>query len=357
MKNFSRLALSKAYASHTKLNFMAGQVPQGTASFGRVLDLDDEARLNVLDRIGPKPNAERATCLRASGEALLLQERDEEAAHDLAAAIAFSGNFSEQRDFDKVLAPVVERDSVIVTQVAYNYFPIFEIWYRAMQRLGVHNILLIALDPLTVEKARSAGIHYWYLPIFGFQKSVRRLIWTETLKVRQKILNAGVNYLHSDADAIWQRDVRAQVLNHKTDFVTSMAQGTPKSALESWGFVMCLGFYFCRSNQRTRAIYDRYIEMTAALGHDQNGLNQLLFEQGLTWTPAGEGLLHGTCSDNGISVTAIPQEIVARPKDLQAVQKTGVMHPVLSRQSIIGKIELLKEFGVDVGRPESRFTL
>lgn len=347
LKSFLRNALSRVYSLRAWISFRRNDVPSGVAAFHRALDLCDDARLDLLNRVGPKPDPSRQGELRRSGEAYLVQEKEDAASASLAAAIALSGRFTEQRRIDQILAPVAEDDNLIITQVAYNYFPIFELWYRNMRRLGITNILLIALDPLTAQRAEEMGIAHYYLPIFGFQKSVRRLIWSETLKVRQNILAAGVNYLHSDADAIWLQDVRPMVFSQESDFVTSIAGGTPKSALDKWGFVMCLGFYACRSNPQTRALYPHYIEKSTALGHDQNGLNQIFIDHGMAWAESADGFLRTESATLGISATALPETCVARPKTPTHDLETGVMHPVLSAKTIMGKLDLLRQCNID----------
>lgn len=353
LKIIMRRVLSVLHEVRAFFSFFLGAIEPGVKYFQRALDLNDEARLDILERIGPSPDTDLKNKYLVSGETLLMQGEDHRAGKDFAAAIVLSGSFSEYRSLEKMLTPIVDNDNLIITQVAYNYFPIFEIWYYAMQRLGVHNILLIALDPLTAERAKELGVTCYFLPIFGFQKSARRLIWTETLKVRQEILNLGVNYLHSDADAIWLKDVREQIFQHDTDFVTSIAYGTPKLAMESWGFVMCLGFYYCRSNENTRAVYRKYIELSAALGHDQNGLNQLFLDSDIKWN-SRHGMLHrGECPLLDLSVTAVPWDVVARPRDLsQLPVDTGVIHPVLSYPTIVDKIRVLSEFGADTKNVE-----
>jgi len=349
IKNAARLALSKIFESGARNKFRTGKVREGVEFFQRALDLNDNARLDLLERIGPQPDATMEKQFVESGEGHLLNGEDQQAGKDFSAAIALSGSFTEHRNLEKTIRPLTENDNLIVTQVAINYFPIFEIWYRNMMRLGIRNILLIALDPLAAKRAEERDIPFWYLPIFGFQKSVRRLIWTDTLKVRQKILNLGVNYLHSDADAIWLADARSDVFDQRADIVSSTALGTPQSALDAWGFVLCLGFYSVRSTEYTRAMYDRYIEYTKSLGHDQNGLNQMLLDYGFEWRLQNDGFSHGSSDKLAVSVTALPQRIVARPQKLSEWSTTKVLHPVLSASTIAAKIGILKNFGIDAG--------
>ena len=354
MKSLLRYILFRFHALIAKIDFYIGRLQSGTHHFQRALDLNDAARLDLLESIGPRVDETKADGFRQSGEIKLMKGQDEAAGQDFAAAIVLSGSFREARALDRVIAPVVSSDNLIITQVAYNYYPIFDVWYGNMRKLGITNILLIALDPLTLARARAEGIACWYLPIFGFQKSVRRLIWTQTLKIRRDILNTGVNYLHSDADAIWLKDVRESVFRHQTDFVTSRARGTPPSAMEKWGFVMCLGFYYCRSNDKTRAFYDTYIEYSAQLGHDQNGLNQLFLDSAIDWHTLKDQSIHGNIPALDLTVTVIPETIVARPVDLLQPLITSVIHPVLSAPNIIGKMCLLQDFGVEMA-PEGAF--
>lgn len=264
-----------------------------------------------------------------------------------ATAIALSGNYSETKKLDQMLNRIAPDNTVIITQLANNFFPIFEIWYSHFKKFQLKNLLVIALDSVVYERVRDMGIEVYLLPIYNYQTGIRHILWHETVKFRKKINDMGVNYIHTDIDAIWLNNPVGIINSLPGDIVSSIAYGVPPNVLKEWGFVMCLGFYAMRSSDATRRIYNKYIKYTQRYGHDQNGLNQLLMENEVIWRNREFGYKQGWCEQLCLNIDLIPDDVISRdPMLMKNETRPFVFHPLLEGAGIAGKIIQLRGYGL-----------
>lgn len=323
----------------------AGQQDAAIVAFRQAFDLNALTPLHVYEALQSSvvtsaQHVEKAETLQLAGD-------EKRAAEHYALAIAHAGHYRESVDLDQLLQQVVVDNQVVITQFAINYFPMFEIWYRHFKQCGGNNLLVIALDPVVYRKVRDMGVAAYLLPVFNFQVGIRDILWLETVKFRQKLIECGVDYVHSDLDAVWFENPLASVRQHKADIVASIGYGTPKYVVDAWGFVMCLGFYQMRSNEHTRKLYPEYIKYTAACGHDQNGLNTLLLERGTHWRKEAGDLWQGSCDALQLQLTVLPDSMISRQETVYTGdQRPLVVHPLLEGKSMVGKLAQLARAGI-----------
>ena len=107
-------------------------------------------------------------------------------------------------------------------------------------------------------------------------KSVKKTIIFRVLrpKLWRALADSGRDFIHSDADAFWLQDPRPWLMQH-TEFDLLISQGTTKPLAQFYQhrFVLCAGFFFCRSNVRTQNYFQR-VEVADKV--DQNIMNLLL---------------------------------------------------------------------------------
>lgn len=260
-------------------------------------------------------------------------------------AIIYSNNHSESNDLDILITKTAVDNNLIVSQLAINYYPMLEKWLVYFKKHDLKNLLIIALDPIVYKKVSDLGLQVYHLPIFAFQKNVKNILWYETVKFRQRIINSGVNYLHSDLDAFWLKNPYNFVTNLSGDIVSSIGYGTPRELVKNWGFVACLGFYYMKSNQNTRLFYNDYLKYTKRNKHDQDGLNTLLFENNIIWEDNNEYYLTGVSKSKKIEVSLIKDDIITRDASVFIKSTPNVFHPPLSGSDIFEKITMLEKFG------------
>ncbi len=323
----------------------AGNQPAALAVFRQAFDLNPSVPLAVYESL--RESGASSPGYTQQADALLKSGREAEANDQYRLAIATSGTYRETQDLDKLLQQVVGDNLVVITQLAINYFSMFEIWYRYFRKCGGTNLLVVALDPVVYRKLREMDVPVYLLPVFNFQAGIRDILWYETVRFRQRLIDMGVDYLHSDIDAFWLENPLGKVRTLKADIVASIGYGTPQYVVDDWGFVMCLGFYMMRSNAHTRKLYPSYIKYTRTCGHDQNGLNTLLWEQGTSWRPAPEGMLEGRCERLGLSLVVVPDQMISRQESAYVGEiKPLVVHPLLEGKSMVSKMEQLKKAGI-----------
>ena len=174
----------------------------------------------------------------------------------------------------------------------FNYRPTVWRWIKAARRASCAGWRIVCLDRDLVrwlqEHGAGAQAVYYYdvlpdAPRYDFAALQRNALMRALLPLRTRLFlhlaNAGRDFVHSDADAVWTRDPRRYMARHP-DFDLLISQGTrfPPEHYLRFGFVLCAGFFLCRSNERTRD----YFERVEALGRedvdDQRRMNHVLLQ-------------------------------------------------------------------------------
>ena len=83
-----------------------------------------------------------------------------------------------------------------------------------------------------------------------------RVLTPMRLKLFRVLIDQGFDFMHSDADAFWLRDPRPW-LAEQTGYDLLCSQGTdrPGTQYRTHHIVLCAGFFHCRANARTRALW------------------------------------------------------------------------------------------------------
>jgi hypothetical protein len=323
----------------------AGNQSAALTAFKQAFDLNPSVPLAVYESLGE--SAEGSSGYMQQADALMKAGSEAEANEKYKLAIAYSGNYRETRELDRLLQQVVDGNFVVITQLAINYFPMFELWYRYFRECDGRNLLVIALDPVVYRKIKDMGVPVYLLPVFNFQAGIRNILWYETVRFRKRLIDMGVDYLHSDIDAFWLENPVGKVRELKADIVASIGYGTPQYVVDDWGFVMCLGFYMMRSTEHTRKLYPSYLKYTRSWGHDQNGLNTLLWQQETTWQPAQNGLTEGRCERLGLNLAVLPDTMISRQESVYSGEaKPLVVHPLLEGKYMSDKLQQLAKAGI-----------
>lgn len=346
MGRFRRNCMAAGWVRRGRRLGAAGRRDEAVAALRQAFDLDPTTPLEVYEALPPMQELQELHVREA--ERLQGVGLDREADRHFADAIASAGPYRESGDLDDLLRRTVADDHVVITQLAINYFPMFERWHRYFASCNVRNLLVIALDPVVYRKVRDMGVPVYLLPVFNFQAGIRSVLWHETVKFRHRLIERGVDYVHSDIDAFWLQNPLPVVRRQRADIVASIAYGTPREVVDEWGFVMCLGFYAMRSNPVTRRLYPAYVRYTRDHGHDQNGLNTLLRERGANWQRDAEDVLQGRCKALDLTMAVLPDALISRQESVYASpRKPLVMHPLLAVEGMTAKMKMLSEAGIE----------
>ena len=238
---------------------------------------------------------------------------------------------------------------VIVVFANYQYARILENWIAAISRLGISNYMVVALDVRLHDYLKNNGV-----------KSVLREcdedlgnIWVHRVKVIQELLESGYDVIHSDADAVWLKNP-LDVYFHKPAYDVAFSQGThwPRDVHNVWGFVLCCGLFYVRSNDATRQLFDAIAADVECSKDDQVSCNRVLMKLNTEWEYPNDmyslsydgiefncsnEIIHG--KNNVVCVALLPHSRFQRISDSCA--DVYIKHMISSKTSCSTK-ELLK---------------
>ncbi len=172
----------------------------------------------------------------------------------------------------------------------FNYRRTVWRWIKAARRASVNGWRIVCMELELVawleRRGEGARALYYYdlvrdVPRQDFavldRTAVRRALWPLRTRLFLHLANAGCDFVHSDADAFWKRDPRRYLAEHP-EFDLLISQGTwfPLQFHRQFGFVLCAGFFLCRSNAQTRRYFERVQALESSNGDDQWRMNIVL---------------------------------------------------------------------------------
>jgi Nucleotide-diphospho-sugar transferase len=247
--------------------------------------------------------------------------------------------------------------AIIIALVNKAYYPLFELWYSRFSKLNIHNYLIVSLDRHTHLNLQNRGINTRLVEIRNpryvsdfFSKhlyevsgkklgrqfrrsttvSYRQKIWRTRVEILKRIIDSGVNVIHTDIDAIWRHDILPYIESIDKDLIISIAHGMPKTAIERWGFSLCCGFYMLRSNDKTQRFVDDYLRATIDAKDDQVALNNLIMDSGIRWVSKDTTRNEGNLERYGLHIHVLDEGVVSR----KPVPNAYVYHPVVALDAV-----------------------
>jgi hypothetical protein len=165
-----------------------------------------------------------------------------------------------------------------------NFTPLLRNWLRHAGAAGVTRMLVIAMDQALHDRLGQAGIA---AVRHSFDGTLGDL-WYQRALVFEWLAGQGVDFIHSDADAVWLHDPRPLCFTEgEFDLVFSQGIDYPAETWRNWGFVLCCGLFAVRANPATAAFFTAVRSIAADLKDDQVAVNALLEQSGLSWRRDG----------------------------------------------------------------------
>lgn len=231
------------------------------------------------------------------------------------------------------------------------YRPVLQNWMAAMQRIGIRNYMVVALDRKLFCYLEARGVRTLYRPC----EPALGELWIHRLNVISELLERGHDVIHSDADAVWLKNPLPYLDALPHDMLFSQGTVWPPDVQEQWGFVLCCGFFMLRSNVRTRSFVRKLKARVRRDRDDQISCNRLLCETGTRWEEArqpypltfrGTGLIcspevrEGHCGD--LTLALLPHRLFQRL--FEEHEGVYVRH-LLSEKSSEGVMQVLERHG------------
>ncbi len=170
-------------------------------------------------------------------------------------------------------------NTMIVVFSDYNYLEVLENWIAAMERIDIHDYTVISLDEKLHKYLLKKGIKSILKPC---NKDLEKL-WIHRVDILLELMEEGHDIIHSDADAVWLKDPLPFLEKLPHDMIFSPGTVWPHDVHEKWGFVLCCGFFFLRSNPQTLAFMKQLAVQVRHDKDDQASCNRLLYQKGIVW--------------------------------------------------------------------------
>ena len=206
-----------------------------------------------------------------------------------------------------------------------NFARLLDNWLVHARAAGVRQPLVIAMDGALALPAGSDAL----LVPYSFDGSLSDL-WFRRALVFEFLSAHGVDFIHSDVDAVWLQDPRPLCFaGGEFDLTFSQGGAYPEEIWRRWGFVLCCGLFAARVNANTAAFFAKVRALTERIPDDQVAVNALLEQHGAIWETTGHEtyplqdrrgrtftayrqILEGTCEALGLRIGLIPHHRVSR---------------------------------------------
>ena len=187
---------------------------------------------------------------------------------------------TEASDPAQLFEAVQVNGTLVVVFSDSKYQSVLDRWLEAIKPLNIRNCVVVALDEPLWEEMVRRGIAVLYRPCPANLES----LWIHRTDVLLELLEAGFHLIHSDADAIWRKNPLDAFIHDKGhDLIFSPGTYWPLDVHREWGFVLCCGFFYARSNAKTLAFFVELAKAVRIDRDDQVSLNRLLLARGLAW--------------------------------------------------------------------------
>jgi hypothetical protein len=262
---------------------------------------------------------------------------------------------NETRCMKRVVETILthsRRGPVVLVFSDLTYLSVLENWLAHAKSLAIDRIVIVALGQETREALTGQGVPVVVLPSVA---SLRDL-WILRAELFAALAEHGVDFIHSDADAIWLKSPVHEIFDLPADLVFSQGTIWPHDIVDSWGFVVCCGLFGVRGNTATANFFSAVVDRIGREGDDQVAVNRELGARSIRWDimPPSDRLdwngrsfkifdraFYGHCET--LKVALLPYNRFPRlPMDTTGVV---VAHP-LSAKEASNKVDELRRLGL-----------
>lgn len=182
---------------------------------------------------------------------------------------------------------------VTVVFGTYGFRELLARWVQSSHAAGCFDYRIVCMDDALLDHLRrhlpdAPAVSYYSLfpdadriDIDAIAPNWKRLHVLTPLRVSlfRALAENGVDFIHSDADALWLRDPRPWLERHRDyDMLCSQDGASPPFHARRYGFVLCAGFFLCRANERTARLWAAVQGRHDVRASDQWRLNAVLMD-------------------------------------------------------------------------------
>ena len=187
---------------------------------------------------------------------------------------------------------------VTVVFATFGYRHVVRAWMDCAERAGVGHYRIVCLDEPLLRALRDecrehrAVSYHDLVPgaervdIDALPDAAARMRVLTPLRMTlfRRLAGAGHDFVHSDADAFWQRDPRPW-LARQGGYDLLFSQGTthPVAHFKAHHFTLCAGFFLARATPATRAFLAAAAAAAECVQDDQAGIGLALLDRACRW--------------------------------------------------------------------------
>lgn len=230
---------------------------------------------------------------------------------------------------------------IIVTFGNMEFLPVIMNWLVSLDKLEINNCCVICFDTklydfLSKRNISAVNMEVLHLPEhLGF--------WQKRMHVLNMLLENGIDFIHSDADAIWLKNP-SHLFEKDADLIVSQGTTWPRNFFNRHGFTLCLGLFYVKANTHTLQFFKSLLWEMEQFRDDQKAFNLLLLEQKCEVKGNPKKGFVMTIPQKELLVQVIGKNIVAR-KGAHFDDSTLIYHP-LEKKKVAIKIKKLRRAGV-----------
>lgn len=222
----------------------------------------------------------------------------------------------------------------------HNYSELLKNWLAYACRSDAPNIVVIA-----VGRGVTDAIKHW--PVLSIEiPAVRSTseFWHIRVKFFAALAAYGVDFIHSDADAIWIQHAFPNLFQPGTDITFTQGTVWPIDVLKKWDLVLCCGLFAVRASAKTANFFSSVELQMETIQDDQCAINRELASMDLNWfKPQTNTIVNfkgtqfriydetvqGTARD--ITVSLLPHRLFPRLAEENA--EAVIAHPLTPKNS------------------------
>ena len=201
---------------------------------------------------------------------------------------------------DRALAGFSARPEGPVTVVfgTFGYRRVVRAWMDCAERAGVRHYRIVCMDEPLLRALReecgerravayrdvvpgTGGADIDALPDAAARL---RVLTPMRMALFRRLADAGHDFVHSDADAFWQRDLRPWLAGHGGyDLLFSQGTTHPVAHFKAHHFTLCAGCFLARATPATRAFLAAAEVAGERARSDQAGIGLALLDRACRW--------------------------------------------------------------------------
>jgi|ETNvirnome_2_130_1030620.scaffolds.fasta_scaffold23416_2 hypothetical protein len=233
----------------------------------------------------------------------------------------------------------IDNDTIILSFMDKSYISISEVFLKEISKFDYDNLVVICLDEESRDHLKELGITAMMTP---YSVKHKNKFWYNRFLLMEYIFTYfRKNILHTDIDCIWFKDMQALVKGQDFDFMISTAHGHPIDIQDQFGFLGCMGLFFCNYSDRTVDFFKnaRNFRSDENINTDQVMMNNYLFNSFSELGKCEHGIIDRWMKIDKLKIGFISEDIARR-----SYQKNlYCYHPARHTEPIPEFLESLKE--------------